>query len=503
MQPLRNCEPDLDGIRQLFRIFQIVLARIQCNLKVWGLQLGMAIMNRILKADFDWQRCPDAGRLVTERVEAVVADIPFASHLRDRMLNETGTRLMDWVDHLCLPANDPLSERVSGVGYDLVVEGPKETVWRHPGALLPTIRVFDGSTTDVCLKVESVSDFLQAHSLAETAICGVPMAPFRAATVARSGRNQMQVVERHGTAGFDDDEVSGEFIEALLDHDAAFCQRQREFCGGDTRCDEDPGFDHALELIKAASNDLGTDRACDLFFKAERNYWQSRNHAATVQKKRQDSLGLGWANHDHHTYRSSREHFGRLIELLEQIGFACRERFYGGADAGWGAQVLEQPHAGIVIFADVDLSATEMTGDFAHDGLSARDELGTVGLWCRLHGEAIMKAGMHHLECQFEFDAARSQLASIGIDTMKPFTDFEHLKQAFTVGEVWGITRGRAETLLQDGVISAEQFNHFIEQGSVGSHLEILQRDDGYKGFNQTGISEIIRATDPRHRRIG
>jgi hypothetical protein len=29
--------------------------------------------------------------------------------------------------------------------------------------------------------------------------------------------------------------------------------------------------------------------------------------------------------------------------------------------------------------------------------------------------------------------------------------------------------------------------------------LEILERNDGYKGFNQTGISEIITATDPRH----
>ena len=30
-----------------------------------------------------------------------------------------------------------------------------------------------------------------------------------------------------------------------------------------------------------------------------------------------------------------------------------------------------------------------------------------------------------------------------------------------------------------------------------GSHLEILERDAGYKGFNQAGINEIIRETDP------
>jgi hypothetical protein len=31
-----------------------------------------------------------------------------------------------------------------------------------------------------------------------------------------------------------------------------------------------------------------------------------------------------------------------------------------------------------------------------------------------------------------------------------------------------------------------------------GSHLEILQREDGCKGFTQTGIDEIILKTDPR-----
>jgi hypothetical protein len=32
----------------------------------------------------------------------------------------------------------------------------------------------------------------------------------------------------------------------------------------------------------------------------------------------------------------------------------------------------------------------------------------------------------------------------------------------------------------------------------LGSHLEILERNDGYKGFNQTGVSDIIARTDPR-----
>ena len=50
-----------------------------------------------------------------------------------------------------------------------------------------------------------------------------------------------------------------------------------------------------------------------------------------MQNARQDKLGLGWANHDHHTYRSSRRHFARLIAIFEKLGFVCRERFYAGA----------------------------------------------------------------------------------------------------------------------------------------------------------------------------
>src|SRR5262249_48660641 len=124
--------------------------------------------------------------------------------------------------------------------------------------------------------------------------------------------------------------------------------------------------------------------------------------------------------------------------------------------------------------------------------------LGTVGLWCKLHGEAFLQAGLHHLECQFDFDAARDQLSACGIQTMKPFTDFPYLKQAFTEGEIWEVNPARIELALEEGVITAEQAEQFRRQGVIGSHLEILQRNDGYKGFNQTGISEIIKKTDPR-----
>jgi hypothetical protein len=105
---------------------------------------------------------------------------------------------------------------------------------------------------------------------------------------------------------------------------------------------------------------------------------------------------------------------------------------------------------------------------------------------------------MHHLECQFDFDAVRPQLAALGVETMKPFTDWAHLKQAFTKGEVWPVTPQRIEAALAEGYITSEQADQFRREGALGSHLEILERNDGFKGFNQTGISEIITRTDPR-----
>ena len=81
---------------------------------------------------------------------------------------------------------------------------------------------------------------------------------------------------------------------------------------------------------------------------------------------------------------------------------------------------------------------------------------------------------------------------------MPPFSDFEFLKQAFTEGEHWPVRRERAEKLRREELITEEQFQRFLSEGAIGSHLETLQRRGGFKGFNQKSVSAIIAATDPR-----
>jgi hypothetical protein len=83
-------------------------------------------------------------------------------------------------------------------------------------------------------------------------------------------------------------------------------------------------------------------------------------------------------------------------------------------------------------------------------------------------------------------DAARAQLAALGVETMAPFTDFSYLRQAFTRGELWPVDPQRIQRLLDAGQITAEQATRFRHEGALGSHMEI----------------EIITRTDPR-RAIG
>jgi hypothetical protein len=346
------------------------------------------------------------------------------------------------------------------------------------------------SETELAIKVESVADFAAANSLPFGDV-EFPLSHLRRLIIGRGKDAVLVAVERHGYRGMNPPQQSDAQRKLMLVHLERFRTRPRVG-------EDEPLFAAARKCIDDALADLGQALACDLFFAAEREFWQKRNRAAQVQKKRQDRLGLGWANHDHHTYRCSRRYFGRLISMWEALGFELRERFYAGREAGWGAQVAEHPSAGIVTFNDVDLSPDELMNDFSHEPLDERKELGTVGLWCALHGESFLQAGMHHLECQFDFEGLRSQLEVEGVHTMKPFTDFPYLRQAFTEGERWAVKEERIGRLLAAGTITEAQARQFREQGAIGSHLENLERNEGFKGFNQQGVSEIISATDPR-----
>ena len=460
----------------------------------------------------DWKRWPRTEAFIDRLIDRGLEGNGFAADLAGRMIRETGTPLKVWVDHLVVSGSGKLAGAMAALGYERqpMAYSVGVPVYAHPGGIFPRIalvRSSAGSDEDgvvgvgnLAVKVESIAAFSRAHDLG-LEILGYPEGPYRTARVCGE-RTDLFVVERRGYLGFEP--FPGELAREgrMRPHAARDALAARDlWLARRRRFDDDAeGFDVTESTLHRVIELAGSrDLACHLIFEVEREYWQSRNRAAQVQKARQDRLGLGWANHDHHTFRCSRRFFPRVIGMFTTLGFQLRERFHAGADAGWGAQVLEHPTTGVVIFADLDLADDEATQDFAHQALADLPRPGTVGLWVALHGESILEAGMHHLEAQFDFDALREGLKTeAGIETMAPFSDFPFLRQAFTAGERWPVAQHRADRALALGWIDAGQHARFLREGAIGSHLENLERREGYKGFNQQAVSAIIAATDPR-----
>lgn len=443
---------------------------------------------------FNWQPQPQAQALINELVADFLQRCPGGKHLAERMMADTGTRFIDWIDHLHVPRSAGIIERLKRTGFENRPQPGAPECFTNEHGIFPAVIVSDDKTTRIGIKVDSVADFAAVWRLdIDHPIEGEPHSQFRRVRAFAGDNAELFAIERHGYRGFE--VVSAPPAKAIASqrHLENFRRRQRDFPS------DLQAFAQVNKLVDRAIEELGVNWTCDLFFQAERDYWQRRNRAARVQKARQDSLGLGWANHDHHTYRSSRHAYRELMALQEKLGFKMRERFYAGLEAGWGAQVAEQHVTGITTFNDVDMSPEELMGDFAHEPMSDRDQHGTVGLWCGLHGEAILQAGMHHLECQFDWHALKSQLErEAHVKTMDPFTTFPYLRQAFTEGERWPVNPDRIKRLLEAKLITKEQAEAFAAHGAIGSHLENLERNDGFKGFNQTGVSDIISRTDPR-----
>jgi hypothetical protein len=81
---------------------------------------------------------------------------------------------------------------------------------------------------------------------------------------------------------------------------------------------------------------------------------------------------------------------------------------------------------------------------------------------------------------------------------MKPFSDFPHLKQAFTEAELWSVPTARLDRLVEAGHLGRERADEIVVTGAAGSHLENLARRGGFKGFNQHNVSTTMLATHPR-----
>lgn len=446
--------------------------------------------------NFNWPLAYEAEELLSRHINAFLARNRFAARLAQRMHDETGTEFFEWTDHFVVSPEHENEFRAAGFVTENTDVPAGHMALAHPHAMLPRVLVAREAAPSafprsLAVRPEHLADFMARHGLTG-GICGAPGARLRVLVVGEENGATLQAVERLGYRGFVVNEPPAGFADALLRARELWRTRKRDWP------DDDEGVRHAFAVLEKCVGLVGRDAACELFFAEEREFWMFRNRAGRVQKRRQDQLGLGWANHDHHTFRCSRRHFPDLVRFMERLGLEKRERFYAGAEAGWGAQVMETPSVGIVVFADVDLLPGEVDRDYAAERLPEITRVGTVGLWCGLHGDSFLQAGMHHLEARFNHPLLREQLAAEGIATMKPFSDFPFLKQAFTEGERWAVNPARVERLRVRDSITDAQAAAFLKDGAIGSHLENLERKGGFKGFNQKSVSAIIAAVDPR-----
>lgn len=449
-------------------------------------------------SEIRWGLHHEAEKFVDALIEEVLKGNAAARSFAKALSEVAHVRMVDVVDCIRLSGKSA-ALAVMDLGYAVEFVSMEGTVYRHYGADLPRIRIellqHHGSELKIqglAVKCDSVIAFAERHAC--VGIEGTPGGYLSMARVVSPGDEiSFWAVERRGANC-----ILPVYTQTPIFRDIAEARRiwNASRSGDWSVSNALAGVEARLGAVRRIREFLHEDLARAVIFEEERAYWQSRNESGRFQKALQDELGIGWANSDHHTFRSSRRCFHQLIQLFLALGFKPRERFYAGDDAGWGAQVLEAPD-GLVVFADVDLMPEEKDCDFAERPLAPGPKLGTIGVWCALNDESILRAGMHHLEIKCDFQAKRADEEKNGRKVLV-FNDSPELKQAFTAGERWMVPKARLDDLVSCGLITAEQARVFAEAGAIGSHLEILERHGGYKGFKKAGISHIIGATDPR-----
>lgn len=398
--------------------------------------------------------------------------------ISEKIQEHTPTTLRDWIESFTL--SGALLYEIEELGYRLRSTVYGQKLYVHPQGIFPVLRVFPGPVQvvrGITIKVESLSVFRYLSGFYGE-IDGTPGSGYSRILLSDKGGVLLFAAEKNSDAWMPEDLETGE-IQELLDARNLIVQRRRLF-------DPDENAWHSTErLIDRVLGLVGKDRCASLFLENERRFWEARNSPAKYMKSQQDKLGLGWGNHDHHTFRCRRRHFHSFIRLLKTMGFEYRNKILvrSSPEPGWGVLIMDHPGTGAVISADVDILPEEFEADFGNDELNDLEGFGPVGLWTALHGESILEAGMHHLGARYNYTALKEQLARVNIDIMEPFTDLPYFKQAYVHGERWFVTRMRLENLRKFPSIGEEDLNNIAANGVLGSFLECTHRAEGYRGF--------------------
>lgn len=322
---------------------------------------------------------------VQSALETVCSLLPEARAFSEEVRRGCALRLEDIVDTLIITGG---IDHFLSSGWREVRPG----LLRHSQMRIPDVA--RGAKLGVVIRADDIEQLLDALGV-EAPIEGPPHAPVRRARIFSSPSAVLDAVERGG-----EDVATTSFgprkIRRAQLHQQIFRTRRRQFRSRDL------GFAHAERLVDAAIADLGAAWAGDLFLRAEREYWERQCYPGAFVGRRLSQLGVGWANIDHIAYRTSREHFHRLIGVFGKLGFAAVELAQPSPDTGWGACRLESASLRRAIVIEVDLNADECSLEsFPRNPPPLRWHT-PVGLWAALHGESILDGGIARVGALFD-----------------------------------------------------------------------------------------------------
>src|SRR5262245_21002102 len=123
-----------------------------------------AEMKSTEEQSFEWQRQPRAQALVHELVAEFCGKSSASRQLGERMLRETGTRFVDWVDFIAPPRQALDRGALLEAGFAFSDEDGTP-VAEHPGGMFPTIRLDARRSWRVGIKVAWITDLLKIHGI--------------------------------------------------------------------------------------------------------------------------------------------------------------------------------------------------------------------------------------------------------------------------------------------------------------------------------------------------
>ncbi len=416
-----------------------------------------------------WSDYSEAHAFVQGIIKQSFDAAPEAEALMQRLLSGCGLSAFDMIDHIAMPKSE-LAERL---GWSFT-----GGAWRAPHPLLPPI--WESPRMQIGFRVEAMEAFFAALGR-EGAIDGARFGPFRIATFTSMNAVTFCAVERFGWVGLKPPPPSARIIRRARIHQQIFRTRRRQFQNIER------ALAYTLRLSQAAAADLGPQWAGALFARAEREYWQTRSALASTPHRRQRAAGVGWCTTANLSYASSRAHLPKLIQILETLGYRHRATLVRRRDAlDWAALPFDPPPGAPIIRVHFDLAPYETVDEVLRGATAPLTWHGRPGIWCALHGESILEAGLHGLSARY--DPACARLLSTNDYQARSSGDCQDDLPTFW--EHRPVSPGRADALEREGYLPPLQTENYRLLGAGASYFSAVTA----KGLDPEKIGSLFTA---------